>query len=394
MQEIQHQSLHVNHYGFTIHHEYDARDLRLISQDDTQADHRHQIKWDVSLHPKHGHPDITIAPLWCANIHFATLRLAKFLTDWPVTNAANPDSRVQIALHKEIPEKELGDFFIQHGTASAWMSIGINGKNQKELEKLRNIFKRVSNESEHGLNKIVIDASNGHMNAMRRRIAAVREIVDDKAIILAGNVVTGQMTQKLLEDGADGVKLNHGPAKVCRTRQNSGIYRPTFTTAAECSLAAHEMGGFTVSDGGGTSLGGTSAVLFTGGVDGIMSGSLFAGHKECDEPFFRNINPLDRKDVDFFKRYMWYFGSASIDALNKYHGGRDSHRPSEGTRRKVPYKEDLKETLEQWFSSVASTVSFRSDQLSKESQSSEESPPTWTFYDLRNSTDRLVYAPM
>lgn len=383
----------VSHYGAIIHHEYNACDLALKGGDDwTAVGSRGAVQRDVTLTPKHGHDPISILPLWCANIHFANLSLAEALTHWECPYVTDPAARVQIALHKEIPAKDLADFIIKNGTSSAWMSIGVSTENrQRDLQKLRAVFDRVRDESNYALDKIVIDASNGHMDAMRQRLGDVRDIVDDTAIILAGNVVTGEITRKLIQAGADGAKINHGPAKVCNTRIVAGVTRPTFTAAIECANAAHEEGGFVVSDGGSTGQSGTSAVLFAAGVDGIMSGGLFAGHKECGEPFFRNWNPLDRKEVDFLKKYMWYFGSASMDALNKYHGGRDSHRPSEGGRRKVPYKPSLDETLTQWFGGVASAVSFQADLPSTEQD--QNGKDVWRFYHLRQAKDRLVWAP-
>ncbi len=386
------QSPFTNHMDTKIYQEFNAKNLRLIAADDTLANTRKQVKWDTTIFPKHGHPPINIAPLWCANVHFACLKMADFLTNWHPTNATHDESRVQIAIHKEIPEEHIIDFIKNHGTLSLWHSIGINAENTEEVKKLRNIFKKVKDASPHGLNKIVIDASNGHMNAMLKRIDTVRSIVGENAIILAGNVVTGTMAQKIIEAGADGVKVNHGPAKVCRTRHNAGTHRPTFSAALECAIAAEEIGGFIVPDGGGVSESGTAAIYFAAGAAGVMSGSLFAGHKECNQPFKINLNPLDTNEIDFLKKYMWYFGSASIDALDKYHGGKESHRPSEGTRRKVQYKESLKETLEQWFGGVASAVSFQSHELSGE-KDSKTGEDIWRFSHLRNAKDRLVHTP-
>jgi GMP reductase len=39
-----------------------------------------------------------------------------------------------------------------------------------------------------------------------------------KHIIIAGNVVTSEMTQELITNGADIVKIGIGPGSVCTTR--------------------------------------------------------------------------------------------------------------------------------------------------------------------------------
>ncbi len=370
----------VEHFGATIHHGYDARDIRLMAGEGTLAESRAQCRWDVTVHPKHGTEPFTIVPLICANVHFAKLGLAKVLTNLQLPYTTNPDARVQIALKKTIPEDELVNFMTQHGNSAAWVTVGL--KDDAEYAKLSNVFNRVM-EGDIAQLKVVIDASNGHMQKMLDRVKQAREIVGDRGVILAGNVVSGNWTKTLIEAGADGIKLNHGPAKVCRTRHNAGHYRPTLTTALECFQAASEAGGFIVPDGGGMSESGTAAVYFAAGAEFLMSGSIFAGHLECDAKH--------RYDGEKESWYMDYYGSASAYALEEDHGGKDVHRPVEGDIRRVYCKGRLNETLEQWLGGIASATSFQSVEFNEKEHETGEN--IWRFHYLRNARNRMQYAP-
>ena len=325
-------------------------------------------------------------PTWV----FAGLKLASTLNNWQPCNIADSSARVQIALNKQIikyQEKEVTNFLLENGSSSAWVTVGINGHNNDEMPRLERIFNEVQKNGD--VLKVVIDASNGHMKAMTNRVSEVRQILEDRGVVLAGNIVTGEMTEKLIEAGADGVKLNHGASNVCRTRQFTGTYRPTFSAALDCSQAAKKVGGFVVSDGG-VDVSGTAAVLFASGVRGVMSGNLFAGHEECGTDFNVNLNPFD-PNVRLFQKFMWYQGNASIYALKETHGGKAAYRPVEGTRRKIAYKgQKLSKTLEQYFGGIASAVSFQSD---FESGEHESGTPIWRFNHLTRAVEkgRLVY---
>lgn len=377
-----------------VKQEFDARDVRLIAGENTAAISRKQIVWDVDLPTPHYKEDkITIVPLFCANVHFAGPSMAKKISTMSFSNTLDPASRVQMCLHKEVPEDKIAKTLIEYGTQSLWCTVGVNPDNaERELQKLKNIREIVEGESDHRLNKVCIDASNGHAQITVDQVKAVRDIFQDNAVILAGNVVTEKMTNTLLVAGADGVKLNHGPAKVCRTKHNAGTHRPTLTTAIECSNAAHKLGGFTVSDGGGISQSGTSAVLMAGGADAVMSGSMFAGYHECNEPV------LDDGDG---RKYMIYFGSASIRAHDRFNGEKPEHRPSEGTDRKIYMKsESLESTITQWLGGISSAMSFQSDcepEGQRTINSGDEPSDYWRFSQLSHALDkgtpRFTFSP-
>ena len=70
--------------------------------------------------------------------------------------------------------------------------------------------------------------------------------------IIAGNVVTADMTQELILCGADIVKVGIGPGSVCTTRIQTGVGYPQLSAVIECADAAHGLGAHIIADGGCT----------------------------------------------------------------------------------------------------------------------------------------------
>merc|ERR1712176_1145326 len=98
-------------------------------------------------------------------------------------------------------------------------------------------------------------------------------------IIIAGNVVTGEMVEELILSGADIIKVGIGPGSVCTTRKKTGVGYPQLSAVIECADAAHGVGGLICSDGGCT-VPGDFAKAIGGGADFVMAGGMFAGHDE------------------------------------------------------------------------------------------------------------------
>jgi IMP dehydrogenase/GMP reductase len=107
----------------------------------------------------------------------------------------------------------------------------------------------------------------------------VRDTFPDKTI-MAGNVVTGEMTEELILSGADIIKVGIGPGSVCTTRKKTGVGYPQLSAVIECADAAHGLKGLVCSDGGCT-VPGDVAKAFGGGADFVMLGGMLSGHDEC-----------------------------------------------------------------------------------------------------------------
>jgi len=173
---------------------------------------------------------------------------------------------------------------------------------------------------------ICLDIANGYSQHFVDALKRVRATFPDK-IIMAGNVVTGEMTEELLLSGADIVKVGIGPGSVCVTRKKTGVGYPQLSAIIECADAAHGLHGHVCADGGCT-VPGDVVKAFAAGADFVMLGGMFAGHDECAGEIF----------VENGKSYKRFYGMSSTEAMNKYVGGMADYRSSEGRSVNVPYR--------------------------------------------------------
>src|SRR5210317_1094447 len=151
------------------------------------------------------------------------------------------------------------------------MSIGIT---DRDHNKFRDVYEQTGDK----LRYVCIDVANGYSNRFRDFVAKFRTLYPH-IVIIAGNVVTGEMTEELILAGADIVKVGIGSGSVCTTRIQTGVGMPQLSAIIECADAAHGCGGHIISDGGITCPGDASKA-FGAGADFVMLGSLLAGHEE------------------------------------------------------------------------------------------------------------------
>ncbi len=202
-----------------------------------------------------------------------------------------------------------------------------------------------------GLNSqfICIDVANGYSERFGDFIARVRDRWPDKTII-AGNVVTADMTQELILRGADIVKVGIGPGSVCTTRIQTGVGYPQLSAIIECADAAHGLGAHIIADGGCTCPGDV-AKAFGGGADFVMLGGMLAGHDEGGGDVIHRSylsNELDNTSGERYvdtKDFVEFYGMSSDTAMNKHHGGVANYRSSEGRTVSIPYRGSVNETV-------------------------------------------------
>ena len=189
---------------------------------------------------------------------------------------------------------------------------------------------------------ICIDVANGYSEYFGDFVARVRAKYPDKTII-AGNVVTADMTQELILRGADIVKVGIGPGSVCTTRKQTGVGYPQLSAIIECSDAAHGLGGHIIADGGCTNPGDV-AKDFGGGADFVMLGGMLAGHDEGGG----EVN--DGK--------VTFYGMSSDTAMEKHHGGIAEYRSSEGKTVQIPYCGAVENTVRDILGGLRSTCTY------------------------------------
>lgn len=229
-----------------------------------------------------------------------------------------------VALHKHYTPEELVAFFKEGPTSNVWYSMGIV---DADLEK----FKIVRSQLMWGIERVCIDVANGYST---RFLDFVKRFKDEypTVTIMAGNVVTGDVTEQLILSGVDIVKVGIGPGSVCTTRKMTGIGYPQLSAVIECADAAHGLKGLICSDGGCVDPGDV-VKAFAGGADFVMLGGMLAGHDECGGKV------VDGK--------MEFYGMSSRAAQEKHAGGVASYRAAEGKRVLIPYKGPVSSTVEE-----------------------------------------------
>ena len=180
---------------------------------------------------------------------------------------------------------------------------------------------------------ICIDIANGYSDHFSKFVNSVREKYPTKTII-AGNVVTADMTQELVMNGADIVKVGIGPGSVCTTRIQTGVGYPQLSAVIECADAAHGLGAHIIADGGCTCPGDVAKAFGAGG-DFVMLGGMFAGHEEGG----------GKKIKKNGSQFIEFYGSSSDIAINKHYGGHADYRSSEGKKVQLKYRGKIKDTV-------------------------------------------------
>ena len=208
---------------------------------------------------------------------------------------------------------------------------------------------------------ICIDVANGYSEAFGDFVAKVRNKYPEHTII-AGNVVTADMTQELILRGADIIKVGIGPGSVCTTRIQTGVGYPQLSAIIECADAAHGLGGHIIADGGCTCPGDV-AKAFGAGADFVMLGGMLAGHDEGGGTQFTRWKPTgyysDEADIILTgERRVQFYGMSSETAMNKHHGGVADYRSSEGRTVEIPYKGPVENTVRDILGGLRSTCTY------------------------------------
>ncbi len=198
---------------------------------------------------------------------------------------------------------------------------------------------------------ICLDVPNGYLERFLESIKLVRSICPEH-IIIAGNVVTNEMTEEIILNGADIVKVGIGPGSACTTRRMTGVGYPQLSAVIECADAAHGIAndqgvGRIIADGG-QQYPSCVAKAFCAGADFNMFGSMFSGFEESG-------GETVEKDGKKFKEY---FGSSSNRAMIEFYGKKDSHRASEGRHTLIPFKGSVHDFIQDLFGSLRSTGTY------------------------------------
>jgi len=191
---------------------------------------------------------------------------------------------------------------------------------------------------------IVVDTAHGNSSLVVETVRRVKKAYPEEEVV-GGNVATPDGVRRIIEAGADGVKVGVGPGSICTTRVVAGIGVPQVTAIAWCAAEARKHDVPIIADGGIKYSGDITKALAMG-ANSVMIGNLLAGIEESPG------------EVVLYqgRSYKVYRGMGSLDAMRK--GARDRYFQEqfdieskklvpEGIEGRVPYRGPLADMVYQ-----------------------------------------------
>jgi GMP reductase len=254
------------------------------------------------------------------------------------------DYGAMCAIHKYYSEedwsREASSWLRKHSGSCGLvytMGMGNDSSTLTEIQKAEKIL----NAHKH-IRFICLDVANGYTEKFVNYVRTIRGLFPEH-VIIAGNVVTREMTEALILAGANIIKAGIGPGSVCTTRKVAGVGYPQLSCIMECADAAHGLGGYVLSDGGCTCPGDV-AKAFGAGADFVMIGGMFAGTDEA-------AGETTEEGKEFY-------GMSSATAMVKHSGGVATYRAAEGKKVFVKEVGPVANVMQQILGGVRSTCTY------------------------------------
>jgi IMP dehydrogenase len=199
-----------------------------------------------------------------------------------------------------------------------------------------------------GVDVLVIDIAHGDSVLAVDTTRQLKKLFPDVDVI-AGNVATAEGTRRLIEAGADAVKVGVGPGSICTTRIVTGCGFPQLSAVINCAQEANKYDIPIIADGGIKQSGDITKAI-AAGASTVMLGSILAGTDESPGvPFTKNG-----------KKFKIVRGMASfVTNLNrKDKKGKKTDYVPEGVEAMTPYKGPAAETINQLLGGLRSGMSY------------------------------------
>lgn len=150
---------------------------------------------------------------------------------------------------------------------------------------------------------VVVDTAHGNSKAVVDAVHYCKKYYPSIDVV-AGNISEGEAAKRLVDAGADGLKIGQGPGSICTTRIVAGIGCPQLTAIYNCEKAIRGSGVPLCADGG-IQLSGDITIALGAGADTVILGNLLAGTMESPgEIIYRGGAPV-----------KMYRGMGSLDAM-------------------------------------------------------------------------------
>jgi IMP dehydrogenase len=211
-------------------------------------------------------------------------------------------------------------------------SIGVKEEGMKRADML----------ADAGVDILTIDIAHGDSVMMFETLSYVKKKYP-KIDIIAGNTAMPEGVRRMIEHGADAVKVGIGPGSMCTTRIITGCGVPQLTAVAMCVLEARKHNVPLIADGG-IKTSGDIVKAFAAGAQTVMLGSMLSGCLET---------PGETQGGK--KRYR---GMASKDAQVSWRGELPKGMAAEGEARWVPCKGSVENIIHELCGGISSGMTY------------------------------------
>ncbi len=204
-----------------------------------------------------------------------------------------------------------------------------------------------------GIDILTIDIAHGDSIMMLKTLEYVKKRYPNIDVI-AGNIAYPSGVRRLIDAGADSIKIGIGPGSMCTTRVMTGCGVPQLTAVAMCAEEALKDDIPIIADGGIKTSGDIVKALCAG-ASCIMLGSMVSGCMET---------PGEIKGGK--KKYR---GMASKDAQVSWRGELPKGMAAEGVSRWIPCKGSVENVVDELTGGLRSGMSYLNAQSLKEMKS-------------------------
>jgi len=211
-------------------------------------------------------------------------------------------------------------------------AIGIENETNKRVERLL----------EENVDVLVIDTAHADTKSVLKTLKNLKD-KNYEVDIVVGNISNPDSVKRLINAGADGIKVGQGPGGICTTRVIAGIGIPQISAVYECVKVAEQYNVPVCADGGIRSSGDIVKII-AAGAHSVMLGGMLAGTKQAPG----ELVLLDGR------QWKIYRGMGSLGAMQDHKASRQRYLQGgnklvpEGIEGRVPYVGELSDVMTQY----------------------------------------------